>query len=138
MKAHGSPSQGGFVMIEVMIAVAIFAMAVLTLGRCVESLITAQISMEDQERARQFLENRMAEIELGAVQLSESSAEELKGAFAGMKLKTTRKLLKRKDETGRDIPGLYIVNLDLAWKLDGTEQARALSFYFNSTAAPTQ
>ena len=125
-------------MIEVMIAVAIFATAVLTLGRSVESLIGAQISMEDEERARQFLENRMAEIELGAVQLSESSTEELKGAFAGMKLKTTRKQLKRKDEKGRDIPGLYQVNLDLFWELDRTEQARALSFYFDPRLQPTQ
>lgn len=138
MKRRRGIERGGFVMIEVMIAVAIFAMAVLTLGRCVESLITAQISLEDQDRARQFLENRMAEIEFGAVQLSESSTEELKGAFAGMKLKTTRKPLKRKDEKGRDIPGLYIVNLDLAWKLDGTEQARAVTFYFNPAMLPTQ
>jgi len=111
---------------------------VLTLGRSVEALIGAQLSIEDGERARQFLENRMAEIELGAVQLSETSTEELKGAFAGMKLKTTRKQLKRKDEKGRDIPGLYLVNLDLSWKLDGTDQARALSFYFDPRMQPTQ
>jgi len=138
MKARSSQEQDGFVLLEVMIAVAIFAIAILTLGRSVESMIGAQVSMEDGERARQFLENRMAEIEFGAVQLSESSTEDLKGAFAGMKLKTTRKQLKRKDEKGRDIPGLYQVNLDLSWKLDGTEQARALSFYFDPRLQPTQ
>lgn len=138
MKAHGSEARGGFVMIEVMIAVAIFAVAVLSLGRSVESLIGAQIAMEDSERARQFLENRMAEIEFGAVQLSESSTEELKGAFAGMKLKTTRKPLKRKDEKGRDIPGLYQVDLDLFWTLDGTDQGRAVTFYFDPRLQPTQ
>jgi len=120
----------GFVLMEVMIAVAIFAMAVLALGRSVENCIAAQISMQDEERARQFLENRMAEIELGSVQLAESSTETLKDAFEGMKLKTVRKPLKRKSENGADITGLYQVDLDLSWDLDGAAQSRGLTFYY--------
>lgn len=128
----------GFVLIEVMLAVAIFALAVLALGRSVENCIAAQIVKEDDERARQFLENRMAEIEMGAVQLSPSSNEELKGAFVGMKLKTLRTPLKRKDEKGRDIPGLHQVNLELSWKFDGVPQSRGLTFFQDPRLQPTQ
>ena len=138
MKPAPLKNAPGFVLIEVMLAVAIFALAVLALGRCVENCIAAQIAKEDEERARQFLENRMAEIELGAVQLSPSATEELKGAFAGMKLKTVRTPLKRKDEKGRDIPGLYQVNLDLTWKLDGIVQSRGLTFFQDPRLQPNQ
>ena len=55
------------------------------------------IKVED-ERARRFLSNRMAEIEQGAVVMRDKETEELKGEFEGMTLKTTRVALKKKNE----------------------------------------
>jgi type II secretion system protein I len=123
-------SPSGFVLIEVMIAVAIFAMAVLALGEGVRNCIAAQIAQEDDARAVRVLENRMAEIELGAVPLQDSTTEDLKEPFKGMKLKTTRVQLKKKNEKEQDLFGLYTVNLDLIWKSDGVPQERVLSFYY--------
>ena len=120
----------GFVLIEVMIAVAIFALAVLTLGQGVRNCIAAQIAKEDDERALRALENRVAEIELGAVPLQDSTTEDLKEPFKGMKLKTTRKQLKKKNEKEQDLFGLFEVTLDLMWKSDGIPQNRTLSFYY--------
>ena len=57
----------GFVLIEVMVAVAIFALAVLALGQGVRNCIAAQVAREDDARAQRILENRMAEIELGVM-----------------------------------------------------------------------
>ena len=129
MKTRRIHSLGSFVMIEVMIAVAIFALAVLTLGQSVQNCIAGEIAKEDDERARRFLDNRMAEIEAGAVPLSDSATEDLKGGFEGMKLKTTRVPLKKKNEKEQDLVGLYQVTLDLTWKSDGNAQGRTMTFY---------
>ena len=129
MKTRAHRRLGSFVMIEVMIAVAIFALAVLTLGQSVQNCIAGEIAKEDDERARRFLDNRMAEIEAGAVPLSDSATEDLKGGFEGMKLKTTRVQLKKKNEDGKDLFGLFQVTLDLTWKSDGIPQGRVMTFY---------
>ena len=57
--------RGGFVLIEVMLGVMIFAIGVLALGRCVNNCISAETLREETERARLALENRMAEVEAG-------------------------------------------------------------------------
>ncbi len=129
MKTPAQTSQRGIILFEVMIAVAIFILAVLALAQSVDNCITGQIITQDEERARQFLENRMAEIEAGAVPLSDSSTEDLKDAYAGMKLKTTRTEIKKKNEKDEDIRGIFLVTLDLEWELDGAPQSRSLQFY---------
>src|SRR5690242_5833034 len=91
-------SRRGFLLIEVMIAVAIFALAVLALGKCVENVITAQVLKDEDEKVRRFLDSKMAEIEAGAVPLSDSSKEPVKDFLPNAKLKITRKQLQRKNE----------------------------------------
>lgn len=120
----------GFVLFEVMLAVAIFVIGVLALGNCVENCLRAETAREADARVRRVLENRMAEIQAGAVALSESSTEELKGPFAGMTLKTKREPLKEKNEKDQELLGLYTVSLQVLWKENGVEQSRALEFYF--------
>ena len=121
----------GFVLLEAMIAVMVFSIGVLALGRCVENCIVAErIKMED-EHARRFLLNRMAEIEQGAIVMQEKAAEELKGAFAGMSLKTTRVPLKKKNEKvpPQELFGLFVITLELSWKSGGQDLSRDLTFY---------
>ncbi len=121
--------QRGFVLFEAMIAVLIFSIGVLALGRCVDNCITAgQVKVED-ERARRFLANRMAEIEQGAVVAQDKAKEELKGEFEGMLLRTTRVPLKKKNEDNKELFGLASITLELLWKTDGNERSRELTFY---------
>jgi prepilin-type N-terminal cleavage/methylation domain-containing protein len=119
----------GFLLIEVMLAVAIFAIAVLSLGRCVENILEAQRIKDEDELVRRFLDSKMAEIEAGAVPLTESSKEPVKDFLPDAKLKTTRKQLQRKNEKEQDLFGLYTVTIELTWTSDNAEQSRALTFY---------
>jgi Tfp pilus assembly protein PilV len=119
----------GFLLLEVMLAVAIFALAVVALAACVENLINAQTIKTEDEKVRRFLASRMAEIEAGAVPLSDSSTEEIKDLLPQMKLKTTRTQLKRKNEKEQDLFGLYSVNLQLTWLSGNTEVERNATFY---------
>jgi len=87
------------------------------------------LAMFDADLRVVLVNNRYAEIEAGSVLLEDSKVEELKGAFEGMRLKQTRVPLKRKNENNVDITGLYAVKLQVAWKADGQEQAKELTFY---------
>src|SRR5712691_10316333 len=52
-----------FALYEVLIGVAIFAVGVLALGRAVENCLNASTLNAEEERVRQILSNRMAEVQ---------------------------------------------------------------------------
>jgi hypothetical protein len=118
-----------FVLMEAMLAVAIFALGVMALGQCVENCVVALQINEDESRARRILQNRMVELQHGAVPMTKDSVEELDGMFAGMVLKTRREPLKKKNENDQEITGIFAVTLQVSWKADGQERVRDLAFY---------
>jgi len=119
----------GFALFEVLLAVTIFAVGVLGLGRCVERMVSAQALTVEEGRACQALSNAMAMIESGAVVPGDSSREKLQGMFEGMELRTTRKLLQEKNESRQDVFGVYQVTLEVSWKRGGEVRKRELVFY---------
>jgi hypothetical protein len=119
----------GFVLMEAMIAVAIFALGVLALGRCVENCMVANFIKEDDARVRLALRNRMLEIQTNAIPLTDKSTEELKGMFTGIKLRTTRVPLKRKNEKDEEIFGIFTVKVEALWTADGQDLTKELTFY---------
>lgn len=129
MKRSLSLRRRGFWLLESMLAVAILALGILALGGAVNNCLVVQRMKQDDVRARLALGNRAAEIESGSVALSDSKTEDLKGSFEGMKMKQTRVPLKRKNEKGQDITGIYAVTLEVTWKADGQDLSRELNFY---------
>jgi prepilin-type N-terminal cleavage/methylation domain-containing protein len=119
----------GFMLFESLLAVTIFTIAVLALAKCVNNCMRAEMQMREDDRARRALENRMAEIEAGAVQVSDEKSEDLKSPFDGMTITQSRKALKWKNEKEEDIPGLYEMNLKLTWDYRGEKSERTLLFY---------
>ena len=122
-------------LLEAMLAVMIFAIGVITLGRCVSNLIAAERQKEDEALARRALENRWAEVESGAVPMNAtkggptSSSEELKGPFAGMTMKMTTVPVQKKNEKEEKIEGISAVTLTVEWQSGGEEQSKELIFY---------
>ena len=135
MRASSCGKMRGVMLLEAMLAVAIFAIGVITLGRCVGYCISAERQVQEAALARRALENRWAEIESGAVVLgaqgggSTSSTDELKGPFAGMKLKTVSVPVKKKNEKEEKIEGISAVTLTVTWESDREEQSKELIFY---------
>lgn len=120
----------GFILMEVMLAVAVFAIGVIVLGECVQRCIAAEVEKQEGVRVQRLLENRMAEIQAGAIPLADSSTEELKGMFAGMTLVTTREPLKRKNEKDQELLNLFLVKTQVSWMSASREkESRALEFY---------
>jgi Tfp pilus assembly protein PilV len=121
--------RAGFVLLEAMLAVAIFALGVIALGRCVSNCVAAEHFKAEDARARRVLENRMAEIEAESVEFSNASEEKLKAPFEGMTLKQKRVVLKKKNEQKADMTGLFAVTLEVTWLSDKETQSRQLTFY---------
>ena len=130
MSAERTFRRQGFILFEVMIAVAMFTIGVLVLGECVQNCLQAEIDKQNEVRIRRILENRMAEIQAGAVPLADEATEELKGMFAGMTLTTTREPLELKNEKEEELENLYLVNTKVTWKTtSGESDSRAIEFY---------
>src|SRR4051794_7257889 len=56
----------GYVLLEAVLAVAIFALGMLALGHCISQGLMAERVKTEDARARRVLQNRFAEIEAGA------------------------------------------------------------------------
>jgi hypothetical protein len=121
----------GFVLLECMLAVAIFAMGILALGRCVENCLKAEKFRRDEGLAQLALTNYWRQIEAGAVPLTDKSVgEALKGAWEGMKMSMYREPLALKNEQEQELFGLYQVKLQLSWLSGGEEVVRELQFIY--------
>jgi hypothetical protein len=118
----------GFVLLEALLAVAIFALGVLALGRCIAQGVAVERLKAEDARARRVLQNRYAEIEAGAVAVGETK-EDLSGAYKGLTLRQTRAPLHKLDEQGRELNNLFVVTLTVDWMSDGSKQSRSMTFY---------
>jgi Tfp pilus assembly protein PilV len=117
------------VLIEVMLGVMIFAVGVLSLGRCVSNCVSAELARQETERARLALENRMAEVEAGEIPTDKPLSDDLGDAFPGMTMKQSRIPVSAKNEKQEVITGLYEVDLEVDWTSDNQPQAKKISFY---------
>jgi len=118
----------GYALLEAMLAVAIFALGVLGLGRCIsQGLAVERFEVEDA-RIYRLLENRAAEIEAGAVAPAESK-EKIAGINGGVVLTQTRHDVHKPDEHGQDLANLSLITLEAAWTSNGEQQSRSLNLY---------
>lgn len=129
MNSHLPRRRAGFLLLETMIGVAIFALGLLGLARCVGNCMDAETAKNWDERARVALENRMAEIEAGAVGIKTDKQETLSGMFKGITLRQTRAPLALKCDPGKEAAGLYKVQLEAAWNESACPQSKSVMFY---------
>jgi hypothetical protein len=123
--------RSGFLLLETMIGVAVFSLGMLALARCVEQCLVTEAARAWDERARVVLANRAAEIEAGAMEIGSESEEKLSGACKGITLRQKRTPLPLKDEEGKDLAGVSIIQLEALWKEWFGTQTKTLTFYVN-------
>ena len=119
----------GFILLEVMVGVLVFALGVLALGHCLQNCLAIQAVRQETERAQLALDNRMCEIEAGSVATDKALSDPLGDGFHGMTMKQARHPVAAKNEKGDVIEGLYQVDLEVDWKSENEPQAKKLSFY---------
>ena len=115
-------------MYEVLLGVAIFAVGVLALGRCVENCVNASALNAEEERVRLILSNRMAEIQ--ATPGYPDAAKEMKVNTGYDVVKLIQKAVPAGlKEDNLELSGINLVTLTAQWTRDGIAQSRQLQFY---------
>lgn len=134
MKALRNHLQG-FLLLECMLAVFIFSIAALGMGRCVQNCIRAEGYRREEALAQRALGNYWAQVEMGAIPLtSDSMSEDLHGAWEGMKMTTLREALQLQNEKEQDLFSLYKISLILTWgRGNGTQERRMEFIYYQRT-----
>ena len=128
-KRRGTTGRGGFLLLETMIGVMVFAVGVLALAQCVSRCLDVESAKVADERARVALGNRMAEIEAGAVFFETGKEEKLKGMFEGITLNQTRTPLHFVEKSKQELTGLYQIQLEALWEEPSGAQSKVLTFY---------
>jgi 5-carboxymethyl-2-hydroxymuconate isomerase len=112
-----------------MLAVAIFAVGVITLGKCVENCLRMEQYRREDGLAQRALANYWLQIETGAIPLPTTAVSEpLKGAWTGMTMQMIAEPLKLTNEKDQELFGLYLVKLRLGWTVNGDEVTREMDF----------
>ena len=125
---HSREKSAGFLLLEAMLAVAIFALAVVGLSRCVENCMRSERIRREEGLAQRVLANYLTQIETEALPLADTMTEQLKGAWDGMTMNITREQMKLQNEKEQELFGLYKVKLDVSWKVGRETIHRDLSF----------
>ena len=121
--------RGGFLLLEIMIAVAIFTLGVLALGRCLTTCLQAQGIRAQEERARLALENRMVEIQASPVLPDQDHLTKLDGMFTGIVIVERRRTVDVKNEKGVAMSDLHEITLTAKWTAaGGLEHTRSVAF----------
>jgi type II secretory pathway component PulJ len=121
--------RGGFLLLEIMLAVMIFSLSVVALGRCMSDCLDAQQARIREEHARLALENRMGELQASPALPDESRRRTLEGMFTGMTMLERRRTLDFKNEDNLVMSGLHEITLTAEWKDSGGQQSKSITFY---------
>lgn len=126
---NSSRQEHGFLLLETMIGVLIFSIGVLGMARAVNNCLGAERLKNEDQCARLALENRMAEIEAGAVVVEDAKSEQLKGQFRAITMKQSRKPFPEKGDKNQKLSGLYIIDLEASWTAQFGVHSKELTFY---------
>ncbi len=123
----------GFALYEVLIGVTIFVVGVLSLGRSVENCMNAVTLSAQEDRVRQVLANRMAEVQATPGVPDAKWEAKLETGYGPIRLLQQTAPAGLKDEKELDVGGIHRVALVAEWTRDGIEQSRKLEFYVYRT-----
>ena len=126
---RNSRRRGAFALFEVLIGVTIFVVGVLTLGRSVENCLNASVLTAEEDRVRQILSNRMAEIQATPGPPDENAKREIKTGYGVVSLLQKSAPAGFQSETNVELTGISLVTLTAQWTRGGVSQERKLDFY---------
>jgi len=122
-------SKTGFALYEVLMGLAIFALGVLALGRAVQNCLNASTFNAEENRVRQILSNRMAEVQ--ATQGFPDAAKEftVDTGYGMVKLIQKSAPAGLEENNGVPLAGVNRVTLTAKWTRGGAEQSQQIEFY---------
>ena len=118
-----------FALYEVLLGVAIFSVGVLVLGRCVENCLHASTLSSEQDRVRQILANRMAEVQTSPGLPDTHKETKIDTGHGEVTLIQRSEPADLKDEKDLEINGIIHVTLSVEWTRGRFAQSRKIEFY---------
>src|SRR5437870_5001445 len=115
-----------FALYEVLLGVAIFSIGVIVLGRSVQNCLNATALSSDEDRMRQILSNRMAEIQATAVIPDKTKETKIDTGSGEMKLIQRCGPAGLKDEKDLEMGGIFLVTLRVEWTRGGQTQSKKI------------
>ena len=118
-----------FALYEVLLGMTIFVVGVLTLGRSVQNCLNASMLNSEEDRIRQLLANRMAEIQATPGFPEDKRETKIQTGYGEVRLvqKSVPSGLKSAKDT--DLIGLNRVTVSAEWMRGGHPQSKKIEFY---------
>lgn len=126
---RNSNTRRGFALYEVLIGMTIFVVGTLTLGRAVENCMNATALSAQEDRVRQILGNRMAEIQATPGFPDTKREIKMETGYGQVVVLQKSAPAELKNEKGADLAGINLVTLTAEWKRGGVAQSRKVEFY---------
>ena len=118
-----------FALYEVMLGLSIFVIGVLMLGKSVQNCLRANTLAAEDDRVRQVLANRMAEIQATPGLPDERKEINVDIGYGDMKLIQQSVPANLKNELDLELTGLNKVTLSVEWTSGGRPQTKKIAFY---------
>lgn len=119
----------GFALYEVLIGVAIFTAGVLALGAAVGNCISATGLSAEEDRVRQLLSDRMAEIQATPGFPDKKKETKIATGYGEVVLVQESVPASLKGENNTELNGINLISLTAQWKRGGVQQTRRIAFY---------
>ena len=118
-----------FALFEVLIGLSIFVIGILALGRSVENCMNASALSAQEDRVRQILANRMAEIQATPGFPDAKKEMKVESGYGPVKVMQNAVAADLKGDKDQDLSGINLVTLTAEWSRRGTAQSRKIEFY---------
>ena len=118
-----------FALYEVLLGLSIFCIGVLVLGRSVENCLNASTLGSEEDRVRQILSNRMAEIQATPGFPDEHKETKIDTGYGEVTLIQNTGSAGLKDEKDLEMGGLIRVTLTVEWTRGRQAEAKKIEFY---------
>jgi Tfp pilus assembly protein PilV len=119
----------GFALYEVLLGLTIFVIGVLALGRAVENCLNASALSEEENRVRQMLANRMAEVQASPIHPDATKEDKVDTGYGVVRLIQKAALEELVDRDNTIVSGITRVTLRAEWSRNGAKQNKQLVFY---------
>jgi Tfp pilus assembly protein PilV len=122
-------ARAAFALYEVLIGLAIFAIGVIALGRSVQNCLNASGINAEEDRVRQILANRMAELQATPGFPDAKKETKVATGYGNILLVQRSVPAPIKGEANTEVNGISLVTLSAEWKRGGAAQSRKIQFY---------
>lgn len=118
--------RAGFILLEVMLATAIFALVVVALSRCLTQAMDAAVESQRENEIRLNLQARLME---GRQRHLEPGRELSEPDSRGITYEKEVQLLELTNRHNQALPGLYQLTVRASWKRGQSQEQREANIY---------